>query len=105
MTQNEFAALMKQMDEEKAERDRQWKLTLREFRLGRRAYEEGLALCVQLMDRGDKMFAENIHALREMRREMGEHRVETREEARAQREALFKMIDRMDRLDGGTSAA
>jgi hypothetical protein len=123
MTQQEFAAIMQKLDEEeaareqrwsewhrqcteeraqreqywaerdrhctaqqvadKAERERQWTITLREFRLGRHTIEEALAILAQ------------------MTRQL----VENTDETRAQTQALLKVIDRMDRFDGGTAAA
>jgi hypothetical protein len=72
-----------------------------EFELNRRAYEEGMALCAQLVERVDGMFAENVRAFRKLEAKIDDGRAETR----AQTQALLRVIDRMDRLDGGTAAA
>jgi hypothetical protein len=65
----------------------------RQAELSRRAYEEGMALCAKLVER-------SVRAFDEFAAEIRDHR----EETRAQTQALLRMIDRMDRLDGGAAA-
>jgi urease accessory protein UreF len=72
-------------------------LNRREHRLNRRAYEEGMAVCVRAIEEVVDM---NVKALLEMSRQIRD----SVDEQRAQRQALFQVIDRMDRLDGGATA-
>jgi hypothetical protein len=73
---------------------RQMERNEQQFELNRRAYEEGMALCQKLVEKSVKAFDD-------FAREIHDHRAETR----AQTQALLRVIDRMDRLDGGTAAA
>lgn len=92
--------------------EREWKLARREHQLARRqmesneqqaarqaelsrrAYEEGMAVCTQLVERQGELIDAVVQALAGMR-----------EDIRAQTSAVFKLIDRIDGLDGGTAAA
>jgi hypothetical protein len=80
----------------------------REFALNRRTYEKGMELCAHLIERSaaasdehSRVVAENslvVHELVDVIREM-------REDLRANTRATVKVIDRMDRLDGGAQPA
>jgi hypothetical protein len=82
--------LRRQRDEMREHRAR----SEREFELNRRSYEAGMTLCARLVDR-------TTAALDALTHEIRDHR----EEGRAQTQALLKLIDRMDGLDGGPQPA
>jgi hypothetical protein len=126
MASSDLNAVMDRLARADERRDREWKLTLREHRLNRRAYEEGMALCGQLVERHGAVIAENTRVIAENSRVIAEHSLafedlsqiiadagrsiplalaEMREEIRAQTRAIFAAIDRLDRLDGGSAPA
>ena len=77
----------------------------------RQAFEDVSFALRQMLLRADRMALEHSQVLQDLRAEMREHRQEFREhrgefrdEMRAQREALFAMIDQL-RGGGGPAAA
>jgi RNase adaptor protein for sRNA GlmZ degradation len=96
MASKELTTVMEELTRQGALNRREHLLNRREHRLNRRAYEEGMAVCAQLVESNAALVDTTVQAFRELSREIAD-------ELRAQREAVFKVIDRMDRLDGGTS--
>ena len=101
MAFGKWNAVIQELREQRERSDREWALTRQELRVGRRVQEESLALCARLVERTEGVFQANIQALQSMAREIDENT----QELRAQREAIFKVLDRMDGLDGGAQPA
>lgn len=96
MASQELTTVMEELTRQGALNRREHLLNRREHRLNRRAYEEGMATCARLVESHAALVDSSIQAFRDLSREVVD-------ELRAQREAVFKVIDRMDRLDGGAS--
>ncbi len=112
---------------------RQAECNEREYALNRRAHRENLELCARLIERNAASMDAMVHAVAENTRAVHELRVEMREEfremraaiedltaavhtlvvavnemraeVRAQTQAIFQLVDRIDRLDSGPAAA
>lgn len=94
MAFGKWNAVIEELRVQRERSEREWALTRQELRVSRRTCEESLALCTRIVERNEAAFDRFSRVM-----------AETVAETRAQTQAIFKLIDRMDRLDGGSQTA